>query len=79
MLRNGDHAWLMYLHFNGDGGVVSNGDQREQGNCIYTLSNGQTDEYPLSWCVNLAECYRALAHFFANEGERYKFITWQEV
>jgi hypothetical protein len=49
MLRNGGHAWLMYLRFNGDSGFVSRGDQHNQGTCSYTLGNGQVDEYPLSW------------------------------
>ncbi len=77
MLRNGDHAWLMYLRFTGDSGVVSRGDQRKQGTCSYALSNGQIDEYPLSWCVNLDECYKAVAYFFVNDGARYNFVTWQ--
>ena len=27
MLRNGEHGWLMYLHFDGDSGLVTKGDQ----------------------------------------------------
>jgi hypothetical protein len=78
MLRNGDHAWLTYLRFNGDSGVTSRGDQQKQGVCSYVLSNGQIDEYPLSWCVNLEECYKAFAYFFVNDGARYDFIAWRE-
>jgi Immunity protein Imm1 len=78
MLRNGDHAWLMYLRFRGDSGVVSRGDRQRQGTCSYALSNGQTDEYPLSWCVTLEQCYKALAYFFVNNGARCDFVTWQE-
>lgn len=77
MLRNGEHAWLMYLSFNEDAGVVSKGDQSKQGTCDYTLSNGQVDEYPLSWCIDLKECYRAFEYFFANDGARYDHIEWQ--
>jgi hypothetical protein len=78
MLRNGNHAWLMYLRFCGDSGVVSRGDEQKQGTCSYALSNGQIDEYPLSWCVDLQECYKAIAYFFVNDGARYGFVTWQE-
>jgi hypothetical protein len=78
MLRNGDHALLMYLRFDGDSGVVSKGDQQKRGVCSYVLSNGQIDEYPLSWCVNLEECYKAFAYFFVNDGARYDFMAWQE-
>ena len=33
MLRNGEHGWLMYLHFYGDSGLVTKGDQTKQGTC----------------------------------------------
>lgn len=77
MLRNGERGWLMYLHICGDGGLVTKGDQGEQGTYTYKLSNGQIDEYPLSWCINLEQCYKAIAHFFVNNGARYDAVTWQ--
>ena len=77
MLRNAEHGWLMYLRFNGDSGFVTKGDQDNQGSCTYQLSNGQIDEYPLSWCVDLEQCYKAIAYFFVNGGARYDFLTWQ--
>jgi len=77
MLRNGEHGWLMYLRFNGDSGLVTKGDQGRQGTSAYKLSNGQVDEYPLSWCIDLGQCYEAIAHFFVNDGARYDALTWQ--
>ena len=77
MLRNGDHGWLMYQRFNGDSGFVTKGDQDIQGYCTYKLSNGQIDEYPLSWCVDLEQGYKAIAYFFVNDGARYDFLAWQ--
>ena len=77
MLRNGMHAWLMYLRFNGDAGFVSQGDPTKTGATSYTLSNGQTDEYPLSWSIDLERCYRAIMYFFVNEGAKPEWITWQ--
>jgi hypothetical protein len=77
MLRNGDHAWLMYLHFNGDSGMVTKGNQDFQGTCAYTLANGEVNELPLSWCIDLEECYKAIAYFFVNDGARYDLISWQ--
>jgi hypothetical protein len=77
MLRNGDQAWLMYLSFHGDRGVVTKGDQSKQGTYTYTLSNGQIDEYPLSWCIDLKQCYEAFAYFFVNDGARYDGVEWQ--
>lgn len=77
MLRNGDHAWLMYLSFHGDSGVVTKGDESKQGSCTYTLSNSQIDEYPLSWCIDLKQCYKAFEYFFVNGGARDDRIGWQ--
>jgi hypothetical protein len=78
MLRNGANAWLMYLRFNGDSGFVSKGDATKTGDESYTLSNGQVDKYPLSWCIDLEQCYKAIAYFFVNEGAQPVFIAWQE-
>ncbi|MFY9955959.1 Imm1 family immunity protein [Bradyrhizobium sp.] len=77
MLRNLDHALLMYLRFNGDSGVVTKGNQDKQGTCAYTLTNGEVNELPLSWCIDLEQCYKAIAYFVVNSGARYDFITWQ--
>lgn len=78
MLRNGANAWLMYLRFAGDSGFASLGDPSATGTASYTLSNGQVDEYPLSWCLDIGQCYKAVAYFFANEGARPAFVEWQE-
>jgi hypothetical protein len=79
MLRNGDHAWLMYLRYNGDSGIVSHGDPHVPGTCSYTLSNGQVDEYPLSWCIGVDRCLKAITCFFVNEGTLSDFVSWQQV
>ena len=78
MLRNNDHAWLMYVRFNGDSGLVTRGDKRSDGVCRYKLANGQVDEYPLSWCIDLEQCFKALAYFVVNDGAQYSFVEWQE-
>ena len=78
MLRNGEHAFLMYLRFNGDSGFVTKGDQDKRGTCAYKLDNGQIDELPLSWCIDLEQCYKAVAYFFVNDGARYDYVAWQE-
>jgi hypothetical protein len=78
MLRNGSQAWLMYLRFNGDAGYVTQGDPTQTGKTCYILSNGQADRYPLSWCIDLEQCYRAIAYFCAYEGARPKWIAWHQ-
>lgn len=77
MLRNGKHAFLMYLREPGDSGYVSVGDAAD-GSVQYTLGNGQVDEYPRSWCISLETCYMALAFFFVNDRMRPERLRWQE-
>jgi hypothetical protein len=76
MLRNGEHAWLMYLRFEGDSGFVSQGELSTQGGASYELANGQVDEYPLAWCIDVKQCYKALAYFFANGGAQTDWVSW---
>ena len=76
MLRNGSNAWLMYLREPGDSGFRSSGDATRDGDASYRLSNGQLDEFPLSWCVDVEQCYKAIAYFCVNEGARPKWVAW---
>jgi len=78
MLRNGEHAFLMYLRHSEDEGFVSNGTALSSTTVKYQLGNGQIDEHPVSWCIDLEQCYKALAYFFVNEGLRPEWITWRE-
>jgi len=76
MLRNGTNAWLMYLrHHEGDNGFTSQGETGRIGVASYELSNGQVDEYPLSWCIEIEQCYKALAYFFVNEGSKPEWVS----
>lgn len=78
MLRSSRNAWLMYLGFSGDDGVVSLGDCKRHGYGSYHLANGQIDERPLSWCISLEDCYQAFAYFLKNDGARYDSVKWQK-
>lgn len=78
MLRNGMHAWLMYLPQPGASGFSSVGNGANTGAKEYLLSNGQTDEYPLSWCIEVEQCYKAMAYFLVNEGARPEWVNWHE-
>lgn len=78
MLRNGEHAFLMYLRFPGDSGFVSAGVSAAEDQVEYTLSNGQIDAHPSSWCIPVEQCYKALAYFFVNEGLRPEWVAWHE-
>lgn len=55
MLRNGSNAWLMYLRYPGDTGLRSCGAETS-GAVHYTLSNGQVDECPRAWCIDVSTC-----------------------
>jgi hypothetical protein len=78
MLRNGQSAWLMYLRGSGDSGFRSCGEPGRLGDENFVLNNGQVDEYPLSWCIDLEQCYKAIAYFYLNDGARPECITWHE-
>jgi len=78
MLRNTGNAWLMYLRHEGDSGFNSVGQSSGVGAAAYTLSNGQVDEHPLSWCIEVEQCYKAIAYFFVNHGAKPGWVTWHE-
>ena len=77
MLRNGADAWLMYLRWPGDSGFRSVGAERS-GAASYALSNGQVDEYPLSWCVDVQSCFDAFRNFHRHYGARPQCIAWTD-
>jgi hypothetical protein len=78
MLRNGKHAFLMYLRVSGDSGFVSVGSSEQDVPVQYRLSNGQVDEYPNAWCLPVEQCYKALAYFFVNDGQRPEWVAWRK-
>jgi Immunity protein Imm1 len=78
MLRNGANAWLMYLRHSGDSGFTSVGETSRIGEATYLLCNGQEDKYPLVWCIEIEQCYKAVAYFYVNDGARPLWINWRE-
>ena len=77
MLRNGGNAWLMYLSGQDDLSLHSLGDEEAEGTCSYLLSNGQVDEYPEAWCVEVEQCQRALLAYFRTGGARPAGVAWE--
>ena len=77
MLRNGGNAWLMYLSGQDDLSFHSLGDEEADGVCSYLLANGQVDEYPESWCVDLEHCQQAFVAFFRTVGARPAGVAWE--
>jgi hypothetical protein len=78
MLRSGADAWLMYLRGPGDAGFRSTGEVVRSGDASYKLSNGQVDSYPLSWCIDLEQCYKAISYFCVNTGAKPGWVVWAE-
>ena len=76
MLRHGENAWLMHLRSPGDSGSRSSGHPQRPGSARYTLSNGQVDDHPLSFCIDVEQCYKAIAYFYVNDGARPAWINW---
>lgn len=77
MLRNGASAWLMYLSGQDDASHHSLGDEEEEGECSYLLANGQVDEYPAAWCVEVEQCQLAVIEFFSTGGARPTAFVWE--
>ncbi|TDK66400.1 Imm1 family immunity protein [Sapientia aquatica] len=78
MLRSGSNSFLMYLREAGDSGFTSRGTQDQVGNTTYLLSNGQLDDYPRSWSIDVEQCYKAISYFFVNGGTKPDWIHWHE-
>jgi hypothetical protein len=76
MLRSDNDALLMYLRNSGDSGFTSRGNPDKGGSATYVLTNGQIDEYPKSWCIDVEQCYKAIAYFFVNDGAKPGWIRW---
>lgn len=75
MFRNGKHAWLMHMTSEGDS-AHSVGTHVGDGVCNFRLANGQVDEYPLSWCIEVEQCYKAISYFYVNQGTAPAWINW---
>lgn len=79
-LINGNYGWLMYLSENGDSGLSSRnpGYTGDDGETMeFYLSNGQRDEYPLSWILPVEQIEKAL-DFFQKYHKIPPFITWHD-
>ena len=77
MLKGGSVAFLTFLRYPGDEGFVSGGDAGVRGVAEFRLSNGQVDEYPRAWCIDVDLCCKAVMQFFVNGGERPDLIAWR--
>lgn len=77
MLRNGGNAWVMYLSGQDDLSFHSLGDDEAEGDCSYLLANGQVDEYPEAWCIDMEQCQQAVVAFFRTGGARPAAIAWE--
>ncbi len=75
MLRSGERAWLMYMR-NEDDSVHSKGTYEGGAVCKFRLGNGQMGECPLSWCIEVEQCYKAIAYFYVNQGSAPAWIEW---
>jgi hypothetical protein len=77
MLKGESAAFLMFLRYPGDDGFVSGGDAGAIGVAEFRLGNGQVDEYPRAWCIDVELCCEAVVQFFVSGGERPGLIAWR--
>jgi len=78
MLRNGEHAFLMYLREEGDSGFTSRSQVQSDKMISFTLENGQVDQHPAHWCVGISECLKAFSYFAEHDGARTPDVIWHE-
>ncbi len=81
-LINGDWGWLMYLREEEDSGFSSrNPDYKgtdDDGQMMdFLLSNGQLDQYPLSYVLPVEQVMKALI-YFEERHELPEFIAWHD-
>ncbi|NVD97686.1 hypothetical protein [Massilia sp. BJB1822] len=76
MQRNRQHAWLMYLQ-DDDCFAHSTGQYGGDEVCAYRLADGQVDAYPLSWCIDVQQCYKTIRYFYVNQGGIPAWIDWR--
>ncbi len=77
---NGKRVWLLYRQDENDAGFSSrNPDYTGAKDAVlpYILSNGQQDEYPVSWTIDLDKAMRAV-EYFLRTGEKAPWVTWHD-
>lgn len=77
-LISGNYGWLMYLPDEESAGFSSRNPDYIGGDnetMEFYLSNGQLDEYPLSWVLPVEQVEKAL-DFFQQYHKIPPFITW---
>ncbi len=78
VLLNKNRGWLMYLRDVGDPGFSSRNPEYtgpSDATIRYRLKNGQIDEYPESWALDIDLIKKALFFFLETLGAA-KFVTW---
>lgn len=78
--KNDDRCFLMYLRESGDSGFttrsqenIENGENKIE----FILSNGQRDEYPVSWTIPYSDGRKAIEYFYLHK-DMLPELTWHE-
>lgn len=79
-LINRDRALVIFGRHDGDPGLSSRSrdtspDQAQE--LEFSLSNGQRDEYPLSWTIPIRDALAAFDYAFVHQ-EAAPWITWHD-
>ena len=72
-----DGSAICLIAVGAHGDPLDLGDEEADGVCSYLLSNGQVDEYPEAWCVEVEHCQRAFVAFFRTGGAQPAGIAWE--
>jgi len=78
VLTNSKKAFLMYLRNEDDAGFNSVSSENETDESMdFLLSNGQMDEYPLHFLVDIDLAEKAILKYYES-GEMWNGIAWIE-
>ena len=78
VLKSGGRALLMFLREAGDPGMTSRSESSGMPETLlFTLGNGQVDEYPTAWTVAF-EVARQAAEYFWFHQRPAPFVTWHD-
>jgi hypothetical protein len=79
MLRNRDRALLLFQRHGSDTAFTTRARDEVAGPKVveFTLANGQRDEYPAAWTVDVERAREALEYFFETRAMA-PFLAWGE-
>ncbi len=78
MLRNREHAFLLYVPELGHHGYLSCGAASSETYIVFTFADGYVGPFSIKRCIPIEQCYEAVKYFFGNDGARPDGVSWED-